>query len=179
MTEVYIVGGSVRDNLPRRAFKSGFQISEVGVPKTRSYRVFYEAAPLQKFLPLRTKLSSGCRLKTHFGTFCGNLMSSGKRNMLDRSSFCACCGLRATLLILETDRTAHEKGLSPHLNAYALVDGHYILFTKDHIIPKSCGGSDNISNLQTMCEPCNSLKSNRQGVSMGALLLERIQVGRL
>jgi hypothetical protein len=32
--------------------------------------------------------------------------------------------------------------------------------TKDHIIPKSCGGEDCHSNYQTMCSICNSLKGH-------------------
>jgi hypothetical protein len=50
---------------------------------------------------------------------------------------------------------------SPHFNLYAaLPDGSRILMTKDHIVPKSCGGEDADGNFQTMCTTCNNLKSN-------------------
>lgn len=48
----------------------------------------------------------------------------------------------------------------PHLNLYALKNGVEVLMTKDHIHPKSKGGSDSLSNMQPMCETCNKLKSN-------------------
>lgn len=40
-------------------------------------------------------------------------------------------------------------------------NGKEVLMTKDHIIPKSKGGADDISNYQTMCERCNEAKGNR------------------
>jgi hypothetical protein len=49
----------------------------------------------------------------------------------------------------------------PHLNLFA-VDraGGMILMTKDHIYPKSKGGSDEIENMQTMCYRCNQYKAD-------------------
>lgn len=35
--------------------------------------------------------------------------------------------------------------------------------TVDHIVPISEGGSDDLSNLQTMCRPCNSSKGTMEG----------------
>jgi hypothetical protein len=50
---------------------------------------------------------------------------------------------------------------APHLNMYHVgARGGLVLMTKDHIIPRSKGGSDHIDNLQTMCSKCNSKKGN-------------------
>ena len=48
-----------------------------------------------------------------------------------------------------------------HLNLYALKkDGTEMLMTRDHIIPKSKGGGNGISNSQPMCFECNNKKGN-------------------
>lgn len=65
---------------------------------------------------------------------------------------CAKCGLKASYF--EKNKMSNEK--SYHLNLYGIDEnGNEVLFTKDHILPKSKGGEDYITNFQPMCERCN------------------------
>lgn len=71
---------------------------------------------------------------------------------------CCHCGLLGTRFRLEL----HSNQQSPHLNFYAvLLDNTYVLMTKDHITPKSRGGSDTLDNLQTLCVNCNHVKADK------------------
>ena len=71
---------------------------------------------------------------------------------------CAVCGIEGKYFAKEkfADQSTY------HLNLYAVDDnGDEILMTKDHIIPRSKGGIDDISNYQTMCKLCNEAKGNK------------------
>jgi len=68
---------------------------------------------------------------------------------------CRSCGITGRYF-------AKEKHLIDNLNLYGITkEGNEILMTKDHIIPKSLGGANHISNLQTMCIKCNMIKGNK------------------
>lgn len=69
---------------------------------------------------------------------------------------CIDCGLEGKYFALEKDRKANGY----HLNLYSIKDGEEILMTKDHIIPKSKGGTDELNNYQTMCRICNIKKGS-------------------
>jgi hypothetical protein len=69
---------------------------------------------------------------------------------------CHHCGLEGSFFALER----FEKDGSPHLNLYATKDGKEVLMTSDHIIPKSKGGINNVSNRQCLCEKCNNKKGS-------------------
>lgn len=67
---------------------------------------------------------------------------------------CAVCGLEGQYFKKKFDNGTF------HLNLYGIKDGKEILFTKDHIIPKSKGGRNCINNYQTMCYECNENKAD-------------------
>lgn len=73
-------------------------------------------------------------------------------------------GIKCVICGIEGDFFAKEKfpfDKSYHLNLYAINEnGEEVLMTKDHILPRSKGGKNHISNYQTMCMICNNLKGD-------------------
>jgi hypothetical protein len=70
---------------------------------------------------------------------------------------CVDCGLEAQYFIME--RQGHFGQF--HFNLYGLDDqGNEILFTKDHVVPRSRGGKDELKNYQPMCTICNNKKGS-------------------
>jgi 5-methylcytosine-specific restriction endonuclease McrA len=45
----------------------------------------------------------------------------------------------------------------------------YNQLTLDHVLPKSRGGGDELGNLVTCCERCNSFKANRTPAEAGLM----------
>lgn len=87
-------------------------------------------------------------------------INSNRLKTFKESLKCVGCGKEGNIFILEK---SHKNDGSPHLNLYHRnVDNKKdLLFTKDHILPKSKGGSDNLENLQTMCTRCNCKKADK------------------
>lgn len=72
---------------------------------------------------------------------------------------CAKCGFTGEYFAVERHKS-HETDYY-HLNLYGRNRiGHEIMMTVDHIYPKSKGGKNHLSNLQTMCESCNRGKAD-------------------
>lgn len=71
---------------------------------------------------------------------------------------CSCCGIKGKYFAKE--KFSNQK--SYHLNLYAIdKNGNEVMMTKDHIIPKSKGGKDELDNYQPMCFICNKAKGNK------------------
>ena len=74
-----------------------------------------------------------------------------------RSVKCSFCNREGKIFKLVRDVKTRQNNMKPHFNLYA-EDG--TLMTKDHILPKSYGGSNTKHNLRTMCAKCNSNRGN-------------------
>lgn len=83
-------------------------------------------------------------------------MNSDRYFVFKDNPRCVSCGLEGTKMILDMNPGDN----SPHFNLYAEEDGRYVLMTKDHVLAKACGGTDELSNYQTMCHFCNNLKGH-------------------
>ena len=72
---------------------------------------------------------------------------------------CVSCGVKGVFFAKEKTSKADR---SFHLNLYGIKEnGKEVLMTRDHIYPRSLGGSEDITNMQTMCQCCNSRKGNK------------------
>jgi hypothetical protein len=73
---------------------------------------------------------------------------------------CVTCGIQGTHFVVEESNSG-----SLHLNLYARTpDGGEVMMTSDHIVPKSRGGADHLSNRQPMCTNCNHKKGSMIGI---------------
>ena len=75
---------------------------------------------------------------------------------------CVKCGTEGKFFIMVKHRTKKGK-LDPHYHLELIgvtPNGEYVLMTKDHILPKSKGGKDELDNYQTMCVLCNGEKAD-------------------
>jgi len=96
-----------------------------------------------------------------FVDFDGDMMKmeSQRYRLFKRDgTVCVKCKLEGTFFRKER----HEHDKQYHFNLYGINEnGKEILFTKDHIIPKSKGGKNILSNYQVMCYTCNHDKGNK------------------
>jgi 5-methylcytosine-specific restriction endonuclease McrA len=73
---------------------------------------------------------------------------------------CIECGIEGSYFALEKDIA--DSTSKYHLNLYGKDEyGNEIMITKDHILPKSKGGENRLSNYQTMCYKCNQKKADK------------------
>lgn len=93
-------------------------------------------------------------------TLLGETVKTGsvRLQLFLKGSVCVVCQAQGSYFAVE--RSPGQK--TYHLNLYGINDlGQEVLFTKDHIQPKSLGGADTLDNMQCMCKVCNETKGNK------------------
>jgi 5-methylcytosine-specific restriction endonuclease McrA len=69
---------------------------------------------------------------------------------------CLSCGLTGTRMLLRK----HPKKDIWSINLCGCRDDRNVMITRDHRIPKYCGGRSLKDNIQVLCEECNLVKGN-------------------
>lgn len=83
---------------------------------------------------------------------------SHRYDVFKSSPSCVNCGVTGTIMCLDTNNTDRKYNRA-HFNLYGITDsGRVEMLTKDHIVPVSKGGLDELDNYQTMCNTCNERK---------------------
>ena len=102
--------------------------------------------------------------------FDGDMIGMGSQRyqvFKHKGTTCVCCGLEGSFFAKER----HEKVKTYHFNLYGInADGLEVLMTKDHIIPKSKGGKNELENYQPMCTVCNFEKADKMPESFSTLV---------
>ena len=103
----------------------------------------------------KKRIKTKALIQTDIGTI--EMKGTSLRYLCFMESLKCHCGLEGNVVFIEK----FPKDPHPHANLYhRRKDGSLMLMTKDHILPKSRGGSNCINNLQTMCSACNEKKGN-------------------
>lgn len=69
-----------------------------------------------------------------------------------KGTICVSCNVVGEIIIKRKEKSGNVH--------YDLYTKDFVMITVDHILPKSRGGSNDIGNLQPMCQHCNSRKGN-------------------
>lgn len=113
---------------------------------------------IEEVLPFTGAYSPNKNYTTNDGKTISVKMKSLRYQLFVKSTTCVCCELEGSFF--ELQRQDGVKDHLAHFNLYGIKDGNKILFTKDHIHPRSAGGKNGLENLQTMCSVCNALKKH-------------------
>lgn len=146
----------ILDSNPQGEDFDGFSVQiDLARMKDRKKLVHLGEFSLDEVMPYITEAES--KRDYHVGEHTYTVrMNSDRYFVFKDNPRCVSCGLEGTKMVLDMNPGDH----SPHFNLYAIEDGRYVLMTKDHVLAKACGGTDELSNYTTCCSICNNLKGH-------------------
>lgn len=132
--------------------------------KKKKRKIKYGRAGVATIEEVNEAIYKGKRSGTKFMTIKGIEVrwSSSRYRLFEKNHVCVECGCEGEFYVIERngkDKNGNFAG-PYHLNLYSIVEGRLMMMTKDHIVPKSKGGLNNMTNYQTMCISCNSKKAD-------------------
>lgn len=82
------------------------------------------------------------------------------KNCIETNSPLKCwhCGVEADRFIVK--HHANDTNKPPVLDLFAHTGKTLVMMTRDHIIPRSLGGIDDVDNLRPGCETCNNKRKS-------------------
>lgn len=125
------------------------------------------------------------KLKHDDGTYWHNqvqIRMSDTSDVVIRDNYtCIGCNMKAEYIVIAKNIHSNNP-TQKYIPFYYIIDrttGELKKLTKDHIIPRSLGGSNRMSNYQCMCEVCNNKKSNVLfGLDIDKLIKQKIEEDR-
>ena len=79
------------------------------------------------------------------------------------------CGVEADRFIVKHHRNDQKK--PPVLELFAHTGKSLVMMTRDHIVPKSLGGLDDVANLRPGCEKCNGRRKSTMNAEDTAFMI--------
>ena len=147
----------------KRNPKSHYKRTKKEVVQTKEYGdKRYSVDEILPFVDKRTGIKP---IRKDFDGDMIKMNSLRLRTFKEKGCTCVQCGIEGTYFL----KVRGKPNEGWHFNLYGdkeveTEEGteiQRVLFTKDHIQPKSKGGPDSLANMQTMCERCNSKKGNK------------------
>jgi 5-methylcytosine-specific restriction endonuclease McrA len=111
----------------------------------------------------------------------GILYHDGRKYSIERLKVfamhgCKCynCGIEGTKIILTMD-----PGGGLHCDLYAVRNDGFTLMNRDHIVPASAGGKNNVWNLRPSCYKCNQRRGNHVSLTDKRVIRRRFIMGMI
>lgn len=122
-------------------------------------QIFYFELPLHEGYTILSRPKEGRLYRGQLVSACSGWLLF--QSLQGKPICCWRCGLEASRWIADGSKNAANR--QPVLNLYCTSKSgsSVTMMTRDHIIPSSLGGKNDVENLRPGCENCNSRRGNK------------------